>query len=50
MKSLVEMHQGVFELISEPGRGTTVAFTLPIRKARADSGDQREGGVASAAA
>jgi two-component system, cell cycle sensor histidine kinase PleC len=30
-KSLVELHQGVLELDSEPGVGTTVSVTLPIR-------------------
>ena len=29
-KSLVEMHDGVLELASEPGQGTTVSFTLPV--------------------
>jgi len=32
-KSLVELHGGVFELESEPGLGTTVSFTLPIKRA-----------------
>jgi len=31
-KSLVELHGGVFELESEPGLGTTVSFTLPIKR------------------
>jgi len=31
-KSLVEMHEGRLELLSEPGRGTTVSFTLPVRQ------------------
>jgi two-component system cell cycle sensor histidine kinase PleC len=31
-KSLVELHQGRFELSSEPGAGTTAAFILPIRR------------------
>jgi two-component system cell cycle sensor histidine kinase PleC len=30
-KSLVELHQGVLELTSEPGVGTTACVTLPIR-------------------
>ena len=30
-KSLVEMHDGVLEMTSEPGQGTTVSFTLPVR-------------------
>jgi two-component system cell cycle sensor histidine kinase PleC len=32
-KSLVEMHEGVLEMSSQPGQGTTVSFTLPIRHA-----------------
>jgi two-component system, cell cycle sensor histidine kinase PleC len=31
-KSLVEMHEGRFEMASEPGRGTTVSFSLPLRQ------------------
>ncbi len=34
-KSLVEMHEGRFEMASEPGRGTTVSFSLPIRQRQA---------------
>ncbi len=34
-KSLVEMHEGRLELISEPGRGTTVSFVLPIQQRHA---------------
>jgi two-component system cell cycle sensor histidine kinase PleC len=30
-KSLVELHQGVLELTSEPGVGTIASVTLPIR-------------------
>ncbi|HLK26630.1 MAG TPA: ATP-binding protein [Caulobacteraceae bacterium] len=30
-KSLVELHHGVLELSSEPGAGTTVSVTLPVR-------------------
>jgi two-component system cell cycle sensor histidine kinase PleC len=29
-KSLVELHEGVLEVHSEPGVGTTVSFTLPL--------------------
>jgi len=29
-KSLVEMHEGALDMASEPGRGTTVSFTLPL--------------------
>ena len=31
-KSLVELHGGELTMDSEPGRGTTVAFTLPLRR------------------
>ena len=31
-KSLIELHGGVLEMDSEPGRGTTVSFTIPIRR------------------
>jgi two-component system, cell cycle sensor histidine kinase PleC len=31
-KSLVEMHEGSLEMASEPGQGTTVSFTLPVRR------------------
>jgi two-component system cell cycle sensor histidine kinase PleC len=34
-KSLVEMHEGVLEMESRPGEGTTVSFTLPLRHAGA---------------
>ncbi|MBV9510597.1 MAG: PAS-domain containing protein, partial [Caulobacteraceae bacterium] len=34
-KSLVEMHEGVLELASEPGAGTTVSFILPVRHGEA---------------
>jgi two-component system cell cycle sensor histidine kinase PleC len=37
-KSLVEMHLGQFELTSEPGAGTTAAFTIPVRRPRTDTG------------
>jgi two-component system cell cycle sensor histidine kinase PleC len=30
-KSLVEMHDGVLEIASEPSKGTTVSFLLPLR-------------------
>jgi two-component system cell cycle sensor histidine kinase PleC len=33
-KSLVEMHDGALELASEPGKGTTVSFTLPVRRTK----------------
>ncbi len=32
-KSLVEMHGGALDIESEPGQGTTVSFTLPVRQA-----------------
>ncbi|GAA0617956.1 hypothetical protein GCM10009422_11560 [Brevundimonas kwangchunensis] len=31
-KSLIELHGGELKMESEPGRGTTVSFDLPIRK------------------
>ncbi len=31
-KSLIELHEGSLELESAPGEGTTVSFTLPIRR------------------
>jgi two-component system cell cycle sensor histidine kinase PleC len=40
-KSLVEMHLGQFELSSEPGAGTTAAFTIPVRRPRSDTGEGR---------
>jgi len=33
-KSLVEMHEGALEIDSEPGFGTTVSVTLPVRRGR----------------
>jgi two-component system cell cycle sensor histidine kinase PleC len=34
-KSLVELHGGSLALESEPGRGTTVSFSLPMSQAQA---------------
>jgi two-component system cell cycle sensor histidine kinase PleC len=31
-KSLIELHGGVLTIASEPGKGTTVGFVLPIRR------------------
>ncbi|ATQ44911.1 ATPase [Caulobacter mirabilis] len=31
-KSLIELHEGVLEMESAPGEGTTVSFTLPLRR------------------
>jgi two-component system cell cycle sensor histidine kinase PleC len=31
-KSLVEMHDGRLDMTSKPGEGTTVSFTIPIRR------------------
>ena len=33
-KSLVELHGGVLDIESEPGLGTTVSFTLPVKRTR----------------
>ena len=33
-KSLIEMHQGRFEMASTPGEGTTVTVILPVRRTR----------------
>jgi two-component system cell cycle sensor histidine kinase PleC len=42
-KSLIELHGGTLTLESEPGRGTTVSFDLPIRRpASAASTDARK--------
>jgi two-component system cell cycle sensor histidine kinase PleC len=35
-KSLVEMHEGSLEIASEPSKGTTVSFVLPLRHAAAN--------------
>ncbi len=37
-KSLIEMHGGELVMESEPGRGTTVSFVMPIRRPDAASG------------
>jgi signal transduction histidine kinase len=34
-KALIEAHQGGIEVTSEPGRGTTVRFTLPLDRVTA---------------
>ena len=36
-KSLVEMHQGELDIESEPGKGTTVSFTLLVHQPSAES-------------
>ena len=36
-KALVEMHEGVLEIESEPGHGTMVSFILPVRQDLSDS-------------
>ncbi len=33
-KSLIEMHDGALDMISMPGEGTTVSFTLPVRQSQ----------------
>ncbi len=39
-KSLVEMHGGVLEMVSEPGQGTTVSFVLAARQPRVAHGSE----------
>jgi len=39
-KSLIELHGGTLTLESEPGRGTTVSFDLPIRRPDQAAADQ----------
>ena len=39
-KSLIELHGGTLTMTSEPGRGTTVGFDLPIRRPAAAREDQ----------
>ena len=39
-KALIELHGGVLRMESEPGRGTTVSFDLPIRKPGQSSATQ----------
>jgi two-component system cell cycle sensor histidine kinase PleC len=36
-KSLVEMHQGQLDIESEPGKGTTVSFTLLVHQPQGES-------------
>jgi two-component system cell cycle sensor histidine kinase PleC len=31
-KALIELHEGALEMDSAPGEGTTVSFSLPIRR------------------
>jgi signal transduction histidine kinase len=35
-KAIVELHRGVLEIMSEPGRGTTITVRLPLRRALGD--------------
>jgi two-component system cell cycle sensor histidine kinase PleC len=39
-KSLIELHGGELTIASEPGRGTTVGFVLPIRRPDEAQGEQ----------
>ena len=41
-KSLIELHGGTLTLDSEPGRGTTVSFDLPIRRPDQAAGSQAQ--------
>ena len=36
-KSLIEMHQGQLDIESEPGKGTTVSFTLQVQQPHGES-------------
>jgi two-component system cell cycle sensor histidine kinase PleC len=36
-KSLVELHQGELDMESEPGKGTTVSFTLLVNQPHGDT-------------
>ena len=47
-KSLIEMHEGRFEMASESGRGTTVSFTLPLRQRKALEKPGADSAVSSA--
>jgi two-component system cell cycle sensor histidine kinase PleC len=40
-KSLIELHQGEMVIESQPGIGTTVSFSLPIRRPGAQDDEQR---------
>jgi signal transduction histidine kinase len=33
-KNIIELHNGTMEITSEKEKGTTVSFTLPLRKAK----------------
>ena len=35
-KAIVELHRGMLDIVSEPGRGTTVTVTLPLRRELGD--------------
>ncbi len=48
-KSLVEMHQGELAMESEPGKGTTVSFTLLVQQPHAESAPGSTPGSAYAA-
>jgi two-component system cell cycle sensor histidine kinase PleC len=48
-KSLVEMHEGKLEMASEPGRGTTVSFTLPFEQRKAPTSGEADGKESAAA-
>jgi len=41
-KSLIELHGGTLTLESEPGRGTTVSFDLPVRRPNQAAANQAE--------
>lgn len=39
VKGLVDLHQGTLDVVSEPGRGTTVTVCLPIEGPQSDTGE-----------
>lgn len=41
-KSLIELHGGELSMESEPGRGTTVSFDLPIRRPGVETRDEAQ--------
>jgi two-component system cell cycle sensor histidine kinase PleC len=48
-KALLEMHGGMLDIISAPGQGTTVTFSLPVRQGRSLAGTGAGTGLAGSA-